>query len=111
MEGMREALNEADNQMKHSFKRAPISSRGSSRKSRNRNVRSNKSESAESGYVNVGNPERSVTGMVGSYLLTRGARRGFSLSGIIQMAAGALLVRRAVTGHCELYERMSRSAA
>jgi uncharacterized membrane protein len=54
---------------------------------------------------NVGTAERAASLLGGGWLAWRGLRRG-GLGGVAAAVAGAALVRRGVTGHCEVKERL-----
>lgn len=55
--------------------------------------------------VNVGKGERLLSTIAGGMLVKRNLGR-FSLGGIAKLAAGAALIRRGITGHCNMYEAM-----
>lgn len=55
--------------------------------------------------INVPNPERIGSMAAGAGLLLYGASRK-SFGGILLALVGGALIRRGVTGHCELYERL-----
>ena len=59
--------------------------------------------------VNVGETERVVSAVAGGALLVFGLRR-MSLGGLTLAAIGAALGYRAVTGHCDVYERLGIDA-
>src|SRR5689334_22930886 len=59
-------------------------------------------------YVNVGSQERWITGGLGAYLLTYGLNRP-RLTNLLLGAGGALLLQRAIRGHCEMYEALGLS--
>jgi len=54
---------------------------------------------------NVGNPERAISAATGGLLALKGLRRG-GLSGVLMALAGAALVKRGVTGHCAIKQRI-----
>lgn len=54
---------------------------------------------------NVGETERWASGLLGSMLLLAGLRRGGVLGALVG-AAGGVLVRRALTGYCEVYDAL-----
>lgn len=59
---------------------------------------------------NVGDIERVVSAVAGGVLLTWGLRRR-SLGGLALVAAGAELVYRGVSGHCQMYQWLGRNTA
>jgi uncharacterized membrane protein len=60
-------------------------------------------------YVNVGSQERWITGGLGAYLVTYGLSRP-RLTNLLVGAGGALLLQRALRGHCELYAALGLSS-
>jgi hypothetical protein len=65
---------------------------------------------AASGRTNVGEVERWVSVAVGGLLAAAALRRG-GLGGAILAATGAMLVKRGVTGHCDVYEAVGVDTA
>lgn len=59
----------------------------------------------KAGDVNVGDTERLVSAVAGGVLAACGLSR-MSLPGLLVAAVGAALGYRAVTGHCDLYEKL-----
>lgn len=60
--------------------------------------------------INVGQTERVASGLVGGVLVLAGIRRR-SLGGAALALLGGDLVRRGVTGHCEVYQALDVSTA
>lgn len=60
--------------------------------------------------INVGDIERVVSAVAGGVLVTWGLRRR-SLGGLALVAAGAELVYRGVSGHCQVNEWLGRNTA
>ena len=66
-------------------------------------------EAARSGrYQNVGSQERWITGGIGAVMALYGLSRP-RLTNLLIGAGGALLLQRAVRGHCEMYEALGLS--
>jgi uncharacterized membrane protein len=60
-------------------------------------------------HINVGSTERMVTGGLGGLLAIWGLNRLTHLnvlSGLVGAGVGALLLKRAATGHCDLYAKL-----
>ena len=60
--------------------------------------------------VNLNQTERIFSGLAGALLLTRNLGR-FSLGAVAKLFAGGALLRRGVSGHCNMYEAMNVSSA
>lgn len=58
--------------------------------------------------VNVGKPERIVSGVLGSLLVLLGMRRPGTVNRLVSLA-GADLVLRAACGHCNVYKALNFS--
>ena len=58
--------------------------------------------------INVGRPERIVSGVLGSLLVLLGMRRPGTVNRLVSLA-GADLVLRAVCGHCNVYKALNFS--
>ncbi|HSU68204.1 MAG TPA: SRPBCC family protein [Tepidisphaeraceae bacterium] len=56
--------------------------------------------------VNMGSTERWASGLIGGALAVYGLRK-LSVSGLLAAGIGAVIVRRAVGGHCPLYNSMN----
>lgn len=61
-------------------------------------------------FRNVGAAERWASGLAGSALLLVGLRRG-GLRGWLATIGGTFLVKRAMTGFCEMYEALEMDGA
>src|SRR5258706_11295930 len=62
------------------------------------------------GLVNVGEQERWISAGVGALLALYGFKR-LSPAGILVGTGGVMLLQRALTGHCALYEMLGRNTA
>ncbi|WP_114395583.1 YgaP-like transmembrane domain [Oleisolibacter albus] len=62
------------------------------------------------GPVNIGPGERILTGGIGGALLLLGLDRGGGAGSALALAGGLLLLR-ASSGHCPLYQQMDRRAS
>ncbi len=60
---------------------------------------------AARGSKNVGETERWASGLLGGMLALAGVR-GRGMIGLGAAAAGAFLLKRAFTGHCEVYDAL-----
>lgn len=60
--------------------------------------------------VNVGTPERFISGFIGGFMTIYGLRHRAPLTAALGLLGGALLYRGA-SGHCMVYERLKRSTA
>jgi len=60
--------------------------------------------------VNVGDNERTLSGLGGGTLLAAGLMRG-GLPGLAMIWTGAALLLRGVTGHCTVNEALGRNTA
>src|SRR5881227_3369513 len=60
--------------------------------------------------VNIGSQERWISGGAGALLALYGLQRG-GLGGIVLAAGGAMLIQRAVSGHCRMYEALGVNTA
>jgi len=60
--------------------------------------------------VNLNQFERILSGLAGVLLVKQNLGR-FSLNGFAKLFTGGALLRRAITGHCNIYEAMSISSA
>jgi len=58
--------------------------------------------------VNIGKPERIVSGVLGSVLVLLGMRRPGTVNRLVSLA-GADLVLRAACGHCNVYKALNFS--
>lgn len=59
---------------------------------------------------NVGGAERVLSGLLGAYLLRRGMRSTGMLGKLAMMLPAAAVLKRAMTGNCELYRAMGMSS-
>ena len=57
----------------------------------------------EKDLKNVGKKERIASGVVGAALITSGLRKEGGISKLLKFALGGALVKRAVTGQCNMY--------
>src|SRR4051794_5805679 len=60
--------------------------------------------------INVGSQERLISAGAGALLALYGLKRG-GLGGILMATGGAMLIQRAVTGHCRVYEALGKNTA
>jgi len=67
-------------------------------------------EEGQAPQINVGAQERLISAGAGALLALYGLKRG-GLGGILVAASGAMLVQRAVTGHCRVYEALGMNTA
>jgi uncharacterized membrane protein len=65
---------------------------------------------ASTGEINVGTQERMLSAGAGLLLALYGAKR-MRLGSLLLAGAGVMLLKRAVSGHCDLYEMLGRSSA
>lgn len=64
----------------------------------------------QSGRINVGQQERLISGGAGALLALYGLKR-LRLSNLLWVGVGAMLVKRAVTGRCEMYSALGLNTA
>lgn len=66
-------------------------------------------DSHHESYLNVGEQERLISGLVGGGLLLHSLRSGFSGLNALKALLGVALVQRAFTGHCAAYDMLGKS--
>src|SRR4051812_34419189 len=67
-------------------------------------------ESRQGGGMNVGSQERLISAGAGALLALYGLKR-LRLSNLVLVGLGAMLVKRAVTGRCEVYQALGLNTA
>ena len=67
-------------------------------------------QKSDTGSINVGQAERTISMAVGAAFLLCGISR-LSLASILTAAAGGALLHRGLTGPCRLYDALEKSGA